>query len=170
MGIRQMIYHVYPWIYHVYTWWIYTGMVYPWIYHVYPLRWICVPIMWYIHGYTMYIGQNGIYMGYTFNGCIYQVYTENWGCIMALYPMHRSCTTFKFILSLLTLSGWVRKQLVLSRLKVRTGMYPGRYIPDTYYRKIMILVLPYTVLYRYVLVRSMYHFTQSCPAVQDSRC
>ncbi len=36
--------------------------------------------------------------------------------------MHRSCTTF--ILSLLILSGWVRKQLVL--LKVRTGMY--RYI------------------------------------------
>ncbi len=35
--------------------------------------------------------------------------------------MHRSCTTF--ILSLLTLSGWVRKQLASVLLKVCTGMY-----------------------------------------------
>jgi hypothetical protein len=41
---------------------------------------------------------------------------------------------------------------------------------STYDREI--LVLPYTVLYRYVLVRtSMYRFAKSCPGVQpeDSR-
>jgi hypothetical protein len=39
----------------------------------------------------------------------------------------------------------------------------------TYDREI--LVLPCTMLYQYVLVRtSMYRFAQSCPGVQDSRC
>jgi hypothetical protein len=43
--------------------------------------------------------------------------------------------------------------------QVHTGTYDSE-----------ILVLPYTVLYWYVLVRtSMYQFAQSCPDVQDSR-
>ena len=46
------------------------------------------------------------------------------------------------------------------------------YVPvhtSTYDREI--LVLPCTVFYQYVLVRtSMYRFVQSCPGVQDSRC
>ncbi len=63
MDIRKMIYHVYPWIYHVYTCWIYV--VYPCIYHVYPLRSIYMVYTCIYHVYPMYIGQDGIYMGYT---------------------------------------------------------------------------------------------------------
>ncbi len=89
-----------------------------------------------------------------------------------LYPIHtsRSCTAF--ILSLLTLSGWVRKQLVFLSVRHGTGMY--QYIP---------LAVRTTVRFSYclvpsrcctstgVLVRttSMYRFAQSCPGVQDSR-
>ncbi len=64
MDIRQMIYHVYPW-------WIYV--VYPCIYHVYPLRWIYMVYSCIYHVYPMYIGQDGIYMGHTWDiPCIYR--------------------------------------------------------------------------------------------------